>query len=334
MTGLMGTSAPLQEEFDVALVDLDGVAYKGPYAIPTAPPALAAARAAGMRMMFVTNNASREPETVSDHLTELEIPTDPGEVMTAAQAGAELLAEHVPAGAKVLIVGGAGLHTAVAAKGYEIVASADDHPAAVIQGFDPTVGWKHLAEAAYAIRAGARFFATNLDITIPTDRGMAPGNGTLVGVVQAATGVTPLAAGKPEPEMFRLAARKAGAERPMMIGDRLDTDLQGARAAHMPGLLVFTGVSTVKDAILARPEERPAFLGTDLGCLAEPHPEPQLVHHWWHVGEARARVTEGRLVADGGRPIDRIRAACAAAWAAADAGERLEVETLPRLPLA
>jgi len=331
---LLGTDVPLREAFDAALVDLDGVAYKGRNAIPTAPPALEAARAAGMHVVFVTNNASREPETVADHLSELGIPCAPGEVMTAAQAGAELLAEHVPAGEKVLVIGGAGLHTAVGAKGYAIVASAEDEPAAVIQGFAPDLGWSHFAEATYAIAAGARYFATNLDLTLPTERGMAPGNGSLVGVVRTATGVDPLAAGKPEPAMLRLAARKAGAERPLMIGDRLDTDLKGARAAGMPGLLVLTGVSGVRDTILAAPGERPAFIGADLGTLAEVHPEPVVADHWWHVGEARSRVTEGHLLVDGGSPMDRIRAACAAAWDAADAGARIDVETLPHLPVA
>ncbi|WP_062522051.1 HAD-IIA family hydrolase [Demequina silvatica] len=327
--GLLGTESALQDAFDVALVDLDGVAYKGPHAIPSAPPALEAARAAGMGVMFVTNNASREPETVAAHLSELGIPCAPTEVMTAAQAGAELLAEHVPAGERVLVVGGAGLYTAVAAKGYEIVEDATEHPVAVIQGFSPDLGWRQLAEATYAINAGARFFATNLDLTIPNERGIAPGNGSLVGVVRTATGVTPLAAGKPEPAMLRMAARKAGAARPLMIGDRLDTDLKGARAADIPGLMVLTGVNTARDALLAVPGERPAFIGADLSTLADVHPAPRLAEHWWHVGDARARVTEGRLLVDGGDTLDRVRAACAAAWDAADNGHKFDVETLP-----
>ena len=332
--GLLGTTAPLQEAHDVALVDLDGVAYTGKHAIPTAPPALEVARGAGMRLIFVTNNASREPETVAEHLSELGIPTDAHEIMTAAQAGAELLSQHVTAPADILVVGGAGLRTAVEAKGYRIVTGAADRPAAVIQGFAPELGWKDLAEATYAVNGGARFFATNLDLTLPTERGFAPGNGSLVGVVRTATGVTPLAAGKPEPAMYHLAAAKAGAERPMMIGDRLDTDLRGARAADMPGLLVLTGVSTVHDALLAPPGDRPSYIGADLGCLAEVHPAPSVVDRWWHVGEARARVTDGQLHVDGGSPLDRIRAACAAAWDAADHGARIDVETLPHLAVA
>lgn len=331
---LVGTSDPLQVHFDVALVDLDGVAYKGPDAIPSAPPALAAARGAGMQLVFVTNNASREPEEVSGHLTSLGIPTRVDEVITAAQAGALMLTEHVATGARVLVIGGNGLRTAVSAAGYVVVDSAEDAPVAVIQGYSPEIGWKEFAEATYAVQAGARFFATNLDMTLPTNRGMAPGNGTLVGVVTAATGVTPLAAGKPEPAMFLMAAQRTNARFPLAIGDRLDTDLKGARAAGIPGLLVLTGVNDARDALLAPADQRPSFIGTDLSSLADAHSAPTMSGGWWYVGDARARVTERNLFVEQGTDINRVRAACVAAWAAADAGETVVVETLPHLGVA
>ncbi|WP_430866931.1 HAD-IIA family hydrolase [Demequina aurantiaca] len=331
---LIGSTKPLQEYYDVALVDLDGVAYKGPDAIPSAPPALAAARAAGMELVFVTNNASREPEDVSGQLTSLGIPTSVEEVMTAAQAGALMLTEHIANGSRVLVIGGQGLRTAVTAAGYTVVSSADDAPVAVIQGYSPDIGWREFAEATYAIHGGARFFATNLDMSLPTNRGMAPGNGALVAVVARATGVTPLAAGKPEPAMFHMAAERLNAKRPLAIGDRLDTDLKGARAANMPGLMVLTGVNDARDALLAPADQRPSFIGADLSVLSEIHPEPSVSGHWAHVGEARARVTGGHLLVDGGSAIDRVRAACVAAWAAADAGEKIVVETLPHLGVA
>jgi HAD superfamily hydrolase (TIGR01450 family) len=331
---LLGTAGTLASAHDVALVDLDGVTYKGPHAIPSAPPALAAARAAGLGVMFVTNNASREPGDVAAHLSELGIPAAEAEVLTAAQAGAAMLTEHVAVGAKVLVIGGMGLRTAVLNEGFVLADAAADRPDAVIQGFAPDLGWTQLAEAAYAINAGAKYFATNLDLTLPTERGMAPGNGSLVAAVSTATGVTPPAAGKPEPGMFRLAARRAGAQRPLVIGDRLDTDLKGARAAEIPGLLVLTGVSGVTDAILAPADQRPSYIGATLATLAEVHPEPRQDGNWWHVGDARAHVVEGRLLVDGGRDIDRVRAACCAAWAAADSGEHLLIETLPHFAVA
>ncbi|WP_084040164.1 HAD-IIA family hydrolase [Demequina sp. NBRC 110053] len=335
-SALLGSDQPLQTAFDAALVDLDGVAYRGPHAIPSAPPALEAARAAGMRVVFVTNNASREPVTVAEHLTELGMPTTEDEVMTAAQAVAALMLESLEAGSSVYVVGGQGLRTAVTGAGYRIVDSAADGPDAVVQGFSPDVSWKELAEASYAISAGARFFASNKDLTIPNDRGTAPGNGSLVNVVVTATGVEPPGAGKPEPAMFRLAADKAHAQRPLVIGDRLDTDLKGARAAGFPGLQVLTGVDGVREAILASPVERPSFLGRDLTALAMAHPAPERHGDRWTVGAATAWVAGGRLHLEVDGPgtddgLDPARAACAAAWATADYGREVDVETLPDL---
>ncbi len=331
---LLGSADPLQTVFDAALVDLDGVAYRGPYAIPSAPPALAAAREAGMRIVYVTNNASREPGTVAAHLTELGMPTAEHEVMTAAQAVAALMLESLARGARVYVVGGAGLRTSVTEAGYTIVDSAEDAPDAVVQGFSPDVSWKELAEAAYAVRAGARYFASNKDLTIPNERGVAPGNGALVNVVVTATGVEPPGAGKPEPAMFRLAAAKAEAERPLVVGDRLDTDLKGARAAQMPGLQVLTGVDGIRDAILAPPEHRPSFLGRDLGALAVAHPIPERHGDRVTIGSSVAWVAAGRLhVEDSGNGsadgLDPARAACVAAWVAADYGRDIDVETIP-----
>ncbi|MBO3087392.1 HAD-IIA family hydrolase [Cellulomonas dongxiuzhuiae] len=332
--GLLGSDEPLVRRYDLALVDLDGVAYRGHDPIDGAAEGLAGARAAGMRLVFVTNNASREPEAVAEQLSGLDIPTHAGEVMTAAQAAAELLATRVPTGATVLVVGGAGLHTAVAAKGYRIVASADDGPVAVVQGFAPEVGWTQLAEAAYAVRAGAWHVASNLDLSLPTARGFAPGNGALVGAVRAATGVEPSSAGKPSPTMYRLAVDRAGATRPLVVGDRLDTDLAGARAGDIPGLHVLTGVSTARDAVLAVPGERPHYLAGDLRALLVPHPEPVRDEEWWSCRGAAARVVSGALELRGTAhdPVDLVRAACAAAWDAVDRGEVVDPSTVPELP--
>lgn len=327
-SALKGSAQSLQVAFDAALVDLDGVAYRGPDAIAMAPESLNGARAAGMRLVYVTNNASREPHEVASHLTGLGIPTAPSEVLTAAQAVARLMASDLDPGATVLVVGGKGLRSALAEYGFTLVSSADDEPDAVVQGFVPDVSWRELAEASYAIQGGARFFASNLDLTLPNDRGIAPGNGSLVGAVINATGVHPTAAGKPEPTMFHLAAASVGSVKPLAIGDRLDTDLKGARAAGMPGLLVFTGVSTPKDAVLAPANQRPSFIGADLRCLDQAHPTPTRVGTVWTVGDASASVEGRKLVVDG-EGIDAVRAACAAAWAAADTGITVDAGTIP-----
>lgn len=338
---LAGCAVPMVEAFDAALLDLDGVVYRGPLAVDHAVEMIEAVRAHGMRAVFVTNNANRPPSTVADQLAGLGIPASGDDVMTSALAAAALLSGDLPAGSRVLVVGGPGLREAVTAAGLEVVGSADDEPVAVVQGFAPSVGWTDLAEAVYAVQAGARYVATNLDMTIPTDRGIAPGNGTLVSAVRVATGVEPVSAGKPQPEIFRQAARRAEAERPLVVGDRLDTDLAGAVAAGMPGLLVLTGVHDGRAAVLAAPAERPRFLARDLRALVEPQPAPRrAVDGVWECAGARARVRARTVeVADGvagwqqvggpGSPgdvalsLDALRALCCAAWEAADGGAPL-----------
>jgi HAD superfamily hydrolase (TIGR01450 family) len=331
--GLLGTDKPLASCYDLALVDLDGVTYQGALPIAHAADGLTAARAAGLRLTFVTNNASRVPDDVANQLTSLDIPTQPQEVVTSAQACAALLRTRLEPGAKVLVVGGAGLITAVKAEGFTVVTSADDTPDAVAQGFAPTVAWTHLAEAAYAVAAGAWFVASNLDMSLPQTRGYAPGNGALAAAVQAATGVAPANSGKPGPAMYELAVARAGAANPLVIGDRLDTDLAGARSAGFAGLHVLTGVSSARDDILANPTMRPHYVGADLRVLAEPQPAPvKTGDGWWQVEGRAARVTAGRLELDrqGPQGINAVRAACAAAWEAADAGHTLDESTLPQ----
>lgn len=314
---LVASEVPLAQAFDLALVDLDGVTYKGHLPIEHAASSLNAARAAGMTLQFVTNNASREPHDVAAQLTGLGIASTADDVMTAAGACAALLRTRLEPGAKVLVVGGVGLLTAVREAGFEIVSSADDIPAAVAQGFAPDLTWADLAEAAYAVAAGAWHVASNRDLSLPTARGYAPGNGALVGAVVAATGVEPASAGKPEPTMYQLAQERTGAKRPLVVGDRLDTDLGGARAGGFAGLHVLTGVSTARDAVLAESHFRPHFIGVDLRALLEAHPAPTLVNNgWWECGDRAARVSAGQLELDAGGPvgIDVVRAACAAVW--------------------
>ena len=332
MTDLLTLEAceePLRVAFDVALLDLDGVVYRGDVAVPHAAEALAQARDAGMQMMFVTNNASRTPDTVARHLTDLGAPTGPEEVTTAAQAAARLIAADADDDTRVLPIGGEGLRRALVDEGLSVVESADEGPTVVVQGLDKNLGWKDLAEATYALNAGATYIVSNLDATLPTDRGMAIGNGALVAAVVHATGVEPQSAGKPEPGIFAQAAARAGAQRPMVVGDRLNTDLAGARAAGYPGLHVFTGVDGPTEVLRARPEERPTFLGTDLRALAEDHPAPARGEGGrWTCRDAVAEVhgdtvvvhrPDGEVEAAGAElTLDELRAACAAAWAASD----------------
>src|SRR6476661_10620219 len=192
-----GSSAPPSVLYDVALLDLDGVVYVGPDAVPGVPEALAAARRAGMRLGFVTNNAARTPAEVAVHLTELHVPADGHDVITSSQAAASVVSGLLDPGARVLAVGGPGVAAALSAAGLEVVERAEDEPVAVVQGYGRDVGWPELAEAVVAVRNGARHVATNLDPTIPSPRGPLPGNGAMVGVVSGTTGLPPLVTGKP-----------------------------------------------------------------------------------------------------------------------------------------
>jgi HAD superfamily hydrolase (TIGR01450 family) len=317
-------SPPPADVHDVALLDLDGVVYVGPDAVPGAADAIAAAAARGLHCVYVTNNASRPPEKVGAHLRELGIPAEDGDVVTSAQIAAGLLAARLPGGAPVLVVGGEGLVEALAAEGLRAVRSMDDDPQAVVQGFGPDVGWRDLAEGARGVRAGLFWVASNLDLTVPTPHGPAPGNGTLVNAIAAAAGRPPDAvAGKPEARAFRDAAARAGSARPIAVGDRLDTDLEGARAAGMPGLLVLTGITGISDLLRCPPEARPDLVGRDLGALLAAHPEAVVDDEGvGRCGEAAVAVRDGALAVDatGRDGLDLLRAACAAAWSRPAAG--------------
>jgi len=305
----------LVENFDAVFADLDGVVYAGPHAIPGAPEALQRLEATGVKLAYVTNNASRSSETVAAHLRDLGAPATAETVFGSAQAGAELLAGLVPARSRVLVTGSATLADQVRAQDLEPVSSADEGPVAVIQGFDPELGWKDLAETAFAVAAGAIWVATNTDLSIPQARGIAPGNGTLVAAVAAATGRTPLVAGKPEAPLFTTAARHLGVSRPLVVGDRLDTDILGGNTAGYATALVLTGVDTPATALAARAAERPAHLIPNLAALYEPYPEITRSGEGFRCGDASARVVGGAVeITAPEETLDGWRAACAAWW--------------------
>lgn len=162
---------PLARRYDTALLDLDGVVYRGPDAVAHAVPSLLEAAGLGMRLAYVTNNASRTPETVAEHLVRLGLPATAEDVVTAAQAVARMIAEEVPQGSKVLMVGGDGLRVALEERGLVPVFTADESPAAAVQGYRPDTTWEALAEIAYAVERGVPWFAANTDMTMPTARG-------------------------------------------------------------------------------------------------------------------------------------------------------------------
>lgn len=337
-SGLSDSSA-LARDHDVALLDLDGVVYVGARAVPGAVEALDRVRAAGMRVGYVTNNAARPPRAVATQLRELGLSLDDADVVTSAQAAARLVAGLVPTGSRVLVVGGDGLVEALAEHGLDAVPRLEDEPAAVVQGFAPTVGWELLAEGAYAVAAGLPWVVSNLDRTIPTPRGRAPGNGTLVAAVREATGADPVVAGKPEPALVQESVLRTDASNPLMVGDRLDTDIVGARRPGIPSLLVLTGVTSLEELFAAEGDKRPDFVAADLGGLLHAH-DPVTVEAdrarcaGWTASVAGGRLdlaepadpaTDAARAAspgsnDGATGTAALRAVVTAAWIALDGG--------------
>ncbi|MFD4834050.1 HAD hydrolase-like protein [Streptomyces uncialis] len=329
-----GSARALNEAYDTALLDLDGVVYAGGNAIAYAVASLDTARDAGMRLAYVTNNALRTPDAVAAHLTELGIPTGAGEVITSAQAVARLISEEVPAGARVLVIGGEGLRVALRERGLTPVESADDDPAAVVQGFGgPELPWGRFAEAAYAVARGVPWYASNTDLTIPSGRGIAPGNGAAVEVVRIATGAEPRVAGKPLPPMHRETILRTGARRPLVVGDRLDTDIEGAFNGDVDSLLVLTGVTDGAGLLAAPPQHRPTYVDADLRGLLTGQPEvvsgeapagvegaagPVFRCGGWIAWAGRDRLEVAEQGSGG--TLDGLRALCAAAWTAAGDG--------------
>lgn len=259
----------LADESDVLLLDLDGTVYLGGQIIPHVTEVLPEAARRGARPMFVTNNASRPPAEVAGALNVMGLTAVAADVLTSPEAAATMLAQTHPAGSRVLVVGATALSDAVAAVGLEPVRLATDDPVAVVQGHSPDTGWRDLAEACIALRRGVDWVASNTDSTLPTDRGLLPGNGAMVQALVAATGLTPRVAGKPNRPLLDEAVRRAGASRPLVVGDRLDTDIEAAVLADMPSLLVLTGVSTAADLLAAPAARRPTHVAFDLRGLVD-----------------------------------------------------------------
>jgi glycerol-1-phosphatase len=318
-----GSQAKLSECYDAAMLDLDGVVYVGRNPIPGAADALQEAAKQGMRLAFVTNNASRTPNAVAAQLTGMGIAATAADVVTSAQAAAHLIADRFPASSPVLVVGSTALRLAIRERGLRPVSTAAEKPVAVVQGYAPDVGYGILTEGALAIRAGAWYVASNADATLPTPRGLQPGNGSLLQVLITATGRRPVVAGKPEPPLHAESVERVDARHPLVVGDRLDTDIEAAHRAGADSLLVLTGVSRPADVLLAPPQQRPTYLAADLSGLGASHPEITVADGGFRCGDWTATVAEDPAspswldISGSGDRLDALRALCAAAWSAA-----------------
>lgn len=310
---LESSDRPLYEEFDLAMLDLDGVVYIGGAAVPGAPETLRTARTR-MHLAFVTNNAARPPATVAEHLVVLGIEAATGDVVTSAQAAASVLREKFGSGARVATLGADGLEQALRAEGL-VPVGADDDAVAATTGYGPDVVWRDIMRLAVRIRDGLPWVASNTDGSLPTPYGEAPGHGVLVEMVSRFAGVSPIVAGKPSPPLLEETMRRVGGDRPLMVGDRLDTDIEGGRNVGVPTLLVLTGVTGLPELAAAPPQQRPSFIAPDLAGLLETHPAPVWDGDGAELGGWRAHVVDQALRVEGrGEADDWWRAVAVACW--------------------
>lgn len=317
------TGTGLAKCYDALLLDLDGVLYIGEDPVPHAAESLAAcAQHYDAKRAYITNNASRTPEQVVAVLDGVGVSASVNEVVTSAQVAAEHLASTLPQDSRVLVVGGEGLDKALVAEGLVPVRSLEEEPVAVVQGFHRDVGWRDLALASVAVARGIPWVASNTDMTIPTPLGIAPGNGTLVAAVATASGKAPVVVGKPQRPAIDSAIKRLGSTRPLIVGDRLDTDIEAANRVGIPSLLVMTGVTDVKTVCCAPPHQRPTFIGMDLRTLLEPYESPTTSSNLVELGKWRFAVSDGgvELVDRGELAINGLRALASACWMSAVEG--------------
>ena len=342
---LKGTDQPIAKAYQLALLDLDGVVYRGKNPVEHAAQSIRQAESLGMTIEYTTNNSSRFQHVVAEQLRGFDLDVEPWQVITSSVVAARMVAKAMPAGARVLVIGAEHLREEVTRNGLVIVDGAADRPDAVIQGWFPQMTWQMMAEAAFAVEAGATYFVTNRDLTIPRELGIAPGCGSMIRAVIAATGVEPVAsAGKPESYMYD-EARELNAsegfdlvpkEHSIAIGDRLDTDIEAGNRGGYDSLAVLTGVTNPHELMLAPAHLRPTYVAPDLRAFAETMPEP--VDHGdgrWTCGDASASfdsVSNDLSVSDA-TSVDAMRAAICAAWQAADNGMDMSAATLPEFAL-
>jgi len=322
---------PAGAPYDGYLLDLDGTLYRGAEVITAAPAAVARLRSGGDAVRFVTNNAARTAEHVVTRLRRMGFAAVADEVYTSSYAAARMLAERLPAASRVLVLGTSALAELVGEVGLRPVRQSGEGVSAVVQGHARETGWRELAEASVAVRAGAWWVACNTDATLPSERGELPGNGAMVAALRTATGAEPLVAGKPQAASLRMAAQAAGCERPLVVGDRLETDIAGAHAAGMDSLLVLSGVSTPQGLLCASKEQRPTHVAADVGVLADSVSacevnDASVAGSAWQV----SHTADGLLVSstgENGAALALLRRLCPHAWASGTVTTRAADDT-------
>lgn len=338
---LQQTQAPLSQAYRLALLDLDGVVYYGKQPVAHASASIMQAEQLGMTIAYTTNNSSRLQSVVADQLRGFGLHVAPWQVITSSVVAARMVARQVPEHARVLVVGAEHLRDEITKQGLTIVDSVDDNPVAVVQGWYPQMSWEHMAQAAFAVEAGAQYFVTNRDLTIPREQGIAPGCGSMIQAVVNATGVEPVAsAGKPESAMYdevrMLAARDGEPVVPvaqsLAIGDRLDTDIEAGNRGGYDSLLVLTGVTDERQVLCAQPILRPTYIATDLRGLNESQPAVSAINGTtWQCDQDTASLQENQVVVSNPSSLNALRAACALVWDYMDQGGDVATLQLPEL---
>ena len=344
---LKGTDDAPAKTYHLALLDLDGVVYRGADPVEHAAEGIDRAQTLGMRMAYTTNNASRFPHVVADQLRGFGLTLDDGQVITSAVVAARMLRRHLQEGARVLVIGSDHLRDQIRLNGMVPVSKAADKPEAVIQAWYPELSWQDLAQAAFAIENGARYFTTNKDQTLPREGGMAPGNGAMLQPVILATGKQPEdSAGKPESAMYDEARwlladsqeKIFDLDQCLPVGDRLDTDIEAANRGGYDSMVVLTGVARTHAILTAPARLRPTYLAEDLRGLTAPQPQPSKeADQIWHCGGQTAKVDDDghvtlRALEDGSDPIsdlDAVRACACALWEYQDRGGDMDLLDLP-----
>lgn len=323
---LAASERPLVAAYNLVMLDLDGVVYVGDEAVPGAPAHLARARDEGAHLAFITNNASRPPEAVAEKLLRVGVQASAQDVVTSAQAAARVVRDRFGQGARVACLGAAGLDEALRAEGLEPVAVDDEGAVVLTTGYAPDAVWSDIMRAAVRVRDGLPWVASNDDLSLPTPFGLAPGHGVLVRLIEQFADVEAEVAGKPERPLLDETVRRVGGGHPLMVGDRLDTDIEGANRAGFDSLLVMTGVTDLAVLAAAAPALRPTYVAPDLAGLFTTHAAPEETEAGWTCGGWTARAANRRLVVEGdGHPADWWRVVASASWQALDAGEPVDV---------
>ena len=260
------------EGYDALLFDLDGVLYRGDEPVAHAVETLASLRDAQARVAFLTNNSSRTPEQVVEKLRAIGIESGVDEVVTSALATGDVLRQR---GGTAYVIGMDGIRIALTDAGLELLDGEPDRVDHVVVGVDVDVTYRELARACELVERGARLVGTNADTSYPVPGALWPGAGALLALITTTTGVEPEVIGKPFPPLFTSAARRVGASSPLVIGDRLDTDIAGANACGWDSLLVVTGVSTRENLATAKAGDRPTFVADDLRALLDDAEPPR-----------------------------------------------------------